>query len=171
MPICRLQKNHALSRRGGLPPLFRLIHPQPLMTQAKQNKERFIHRRSARALSLSPSFSPSLSLFPFFPPLSLSLTLSLPLSLSSPLRRRAPSLSRYFFRLPRTHQLVLTVSFTCSLSLSSTPGSSSHLRALSLPLSVSLSYLPTLPPIFHSFSLSTARLVRSLAHMRANEID
>lgn len=156
MPICRLQKNHALTRRGGLPPLFRLIHPQPLMTQAKQNKERFIYRRSARSLvSLSLSF-------PFFPPLSL----FLPFSLSPfPSPRRAPSLSRYFFRPPRTHQLVLTASFAHSHSTSSPCPACT----LSLPLSVSLSYLPH--PPFYSFSLSTARLARSLAHMRANEID
>jgi len=67
---------------GVLPPLFRLIHPQPLMTQAKQNKERFIHRRRARSLvprssSLSLSLSLSLSQFLFFPPLSASPFLSL----------------------------------------------------------------------------------------------
>lgn len=110
------------------------------MTQAKQNKERFIYRRSARSLvSLSLSFS-----FPSFHPF-----LFLPFSLSPfPSPRRAPSLSRYFFRPPRTHQLVLTVSFARSHS---TP-SPCPTYTLSLPLSVSLSYLPI--PLFLSPFLS-----------------
>lgn len=157
MPICRLQKNHALTRRGGLPPLFRLIHPQPLMTQAKQNKERFIYRRSARSL-VSLSFS-----FPSFHPF-----LFLPFSPSPfPSPRRAPSLSRYFFRPPRTHQLVLTVSFAHSHS---TP-SPCPTYILSLPLSVSLSYLPT--PLFHplplSLFLSFHGAARSLARSHARK--
>lgn len=143
---------------GVLPPLFRLIHPQPLMTQAKQNKERFIHRRRACSLVLS-SFSLSFPVPLLSTPFYFSLSLFLFLYLDGP-----PSLSRYFFRPPRTHinSSLRFPSFTCSLALDA--GSLSHL--CTLIASVCLSILPTYTyiytPIFYSFSLSVARLTRSL---------
>lgn len=158
MPICRLQKNHALSRQGGvLPPLFRLIHPQPLMTQTKQNKERFIHRRGARSLI------PSSSSFSFPVPL-LSTPFRFYLSLFSSFTSTGPRLFRAisFVLLARTS--TRPYAFLRSLALDA--GVPCPTYTLSLPLSVSLSHLPT--PIVYSFSLSVAR---SLAHMRANEID
>lgn len=156
MPICRLQKNHALSRRGGLPPLFRLIHPQPLMTQAKQNKERFIHRRSARALSfLSPSFSLSLLSTPFsFSLFSFTSTgpVSFALFLSSPSHA---STRPYGF----LHSLVLALLHT---GLLVTP-------TRALIASVCLSILPTHPPSHLSLFLSFHGSTRSLARSHARK--
>lgn len=152
MPICRLQKNHALSRRGGPTPALS-PHPSPTPNDASKAKQRKVYIPEERTLS---RFSLFLSLFPFFPPLSLSPFLSLFLHVDG-----TPSLSRYFFRPPRTHQLVLTVSIARSLP---TPAPCPT-YILSLPLSVSLSYLPTTSSSslsFHSFSLSAARLARSL---------
>lgn len=138
---------------GGLPPLFRLIHPQPLMTQAKQNKERFIYRRSARSLVF-------LSLFIFFPPLSLFLIF---LSFLLPLPSTGP-------RLFRAISFVLLARINSSLrfpSLAFDTVSLSHPHPLIA--SVCLSILPTHPPTHLSLFLSFQ--ARSLAHMRANEID
>lgn len=140
MPICRLQKNHALTRRGGLPPLFRLIHPQPLMTQAKQNKERFIYRRSARSL-----VSLFLSLFPFFPPLSLSTSLSFSLSFTA-----TGPVSFALFLSSSSHASTRPYGFLRSLALD--VASLSHLHPLIA--SVCLSILPTHPPFPSPFTLS-----------------
>lgn len=181
MPICRLHKNHALSRRGGLPPLFRLIHPQPLMTQAKQNKERFIHRRSARSLvSLFLSFSLSLSLFLFFPPLSLSPSSSLSLSLSFHLSFSLSHSLLLYVDGPRLFRAISFVSLArinSSLRFPSLARSRSPRRRAPRPTyarshCLCLSLYPTYPPSLPSFTLSLfPRLARSLAHMRANEID
>lgn len=165
MPICRLQKNHALSRRRVLPPLFRLIHPQPLMTQAKQNKERFIHRRSVRSLvpsSCSLSFPVPLLSTPFC----FSLSLFLFLYLDGP----PVSFALFLSSSSRAHQLVLTLSFVHrhARSLAPDAGSLSHPVHSHCP-SVCLSILPTHTHLL--LFLSFRGLARSLAHMRANEID
>lgn len=138
--------------RGGLPPLFRLIHPQPLMTQAKQNKERFIYRRSARSLVF-------LSLFIFFPPLSLFLIF---LSFLLPLPSTGP-VSFALFLSSSSHASTRPYGF---LRSHSTPSPCpTHIR--SLPLSVSLSYLPTLLPTFYSFSLSRPARSLTCAQMKS----
>lgn len=170
MPICRLQKNHALSRRGGLPPLFRLIHPQPLMTQAKQNKERFIHRRSARSLSLV-----SLSLF-----LSISISLSL---LSTPFSF-SYSLSSSFslFSFTSTGPVSFALFLSSPSHASTRPYGFLHLLALALLhtgllvtptraliASVCLSILPTHPPSHLSLFLSFHGSARSLARSHARK--
>lgn len=155
MPICRLQKNHALTRRGGLPPLFRLIHPQPLMTQAKQNKERFIYRRSARSLvSLSLFLSLSLLSTPF----SFFLSLFLPF-----LHRDGPRLFRAI-SFSSSHASTRPYSFLRSLALDVV--SSFHLHPLIA--SVCLSILPTHPLflpllLFLSFHDAARSLARSHA--------
>lgn len=144
MPICRLQKNHALTRRGGLPPLFRLIHPQPLMTQAKQNKERFIYRRSARSL-VSLSFSLSLSRLSLFLPF---------------LYRDGP-------RLFRAISFVLFARINSSLRFPSLTRTRRHLLVPPTPSHcLCLSLYPTYPPhLFHPLSLflSFHDAARSLA--------
>lgn len=150
MPICRLQKNHALTRRGGPSPALS-PHPSPTPNDASKAKQRKVYIPKERTLSrFSLSFSFCLSLFlPFLyrdgPRLFRAISFVLLARINSSLR---------FPSLTRTRRRLL---------VSPTP---SHCLCLSL--------YPTHPPFstpFHSFSLSMARLVRSLAHMRANEID
>jgi len=65
MPICRLQKNHALSRRGGPTPALS-PHPSPTPNDASKAKQRKVYIPEERTLSrfsLSfPSFHPFLFL-------------------------------------------------------------------------------------------------------------
>jgi len=148
MPICRLQKNHALTRRGGLSPLFRLIHPQPLMTQAKQNKERFIYRRSARSL-----VSLALSLSLLSTPFSFYLSLFLPF-----LHHDGSPVSFALFLSSSSHASTRPYGFLHSLALDAV----SLFHLYPLIASVCLSILPIPPPFTLSLFSRRGLLARSL---------
>lgn len=153
MPICRLQKNHALSRRGGPSPALS-PHPSPTPNDASKAKQRKVYIPEERTLSRV-----SLSLY----------LLSTPFSLSN-LSLFLASFTLDEPRLFRAISFVLLARINSSLrfpSLAFDTVSLSHPHPLIA--SVCLSILPTHPPTHLLLFLSFQ--ARSLAHMRANEID
>lgn len=144
MPICRLQKNHALSCRGGPSPALS-PHPSPTPNDASKAKQRKVYTPEERALSrFSLSFS---SFHPF---------LFLLFALSS-FTSTGP-VSFALFLSSSSHASTRPYGFLRSLALDArllVPPIRSHCLCLSL-------YPTHRPPIFYSFSLSSTRLARSL---------
>lgn len=166
MPICRLQKNHALSRRGGPTPAL-LPHPSPTPNDASKAKQRKVYTPEKSALSRSQLFLSVVPCSSSFHPF-----LFLPFSLSLPLPRRAPiSFALFLSSSSHAHQLVLTLSFVHLLARSRcqllVPPIHSHCLCLSFYPTYIHIHIHTHLLLFLSFRGSA----HSLAHMRANEID
>lgn len=177
MPICRLQKNHALSRRGLPPSLPPPIHPTAAFASSIPNppndaskaKQRKVYTPERRALYY-PSHSPLRTVA------------------VGRRRRRPPILALFRFALRFLFLSLSVISFPFPFLFSS-------------PRSIHPSIHP-LPPFFLSFSLAcsplcshsrfpskatssssssplprtiplrpTGRVPLTLTHMRANEID